>query len=45
MEKVINEFAMLRNQWLGIIKGLDIKGYQINNIIKLRAAGLEDIVL
>jgi hypothetical protein len=45
MEKVINEFAMLRNQWLGIIKGLDIKGFQINNIIKLRAAGLEDISL
>jgi len=45
MEKVINEFAMLRNQWLGIIKGLDIKGFQINNIIKLRVAGLEDITL
>jgi hypothetical protein len=25
MEKIINEFAMLRNQWLGIIKSLDIK--------------------
>lgn len=45
MEKVINEFAMLRNQWLGIIKAIDIKGFQINNIIKLRAAGLEDISL
>lgn len=45
MEKIINEFALLRNQWLGIIKGLDIKGYQINNIIKLRCAGLEDITL
>lgn len=45
MEKIINEFAMLRNKWLGIIKGLDIKGYQINNIIKLRTAGLEDISL
>lgn len=45
MEKIINEFALLRNQWLGIIKGLDIKGFQINNIIKLRVAGLEDIVL
>jgi len=45
MEKVVNEFAMLRNQWLGIIKGLDIKGFQINNIIKLRVAGLEDITL
>lgn len=45
MEKIINEFAMLRNQWLGIIKGLEIKGFQINNIIKLRTAGLEDIQL
>jgi hypothetical protein len=45
MEKVINEFAMLRNQWLGIIKGLDIKQWQLGNIIKLRAAGLEDITL
>ena len=43
MEKIVNEFAMLRNQWLGIIKALDIKGYQINNIIKLRVSGLEDI--
>jgi hypothetical protein len=45
MEKIVNEFAMLRNQWLGIIKGLDIKGFQINNIIKLRVSGLEDITL
>lgn len=45
MEKIINEFAMLRNQWLGIIKALDIKQWQLGNIIKLRTAGLEDIVL
>lgn len=45
MEKIINEFAMLRNQWLGIIKGLDIKQWQLSNIIKLRTAGLEDITL
>lgn len=45
MEKIINEFAMLRNQWLGIIKSLDVKGYQINNIIKLRVSGLEDVTL
>jgi hypothetical protein len=43
MEKIINEFAMLRNQWLGVIKGLDIKGYQINNIIRLRVAGMDDV--
>ncbi len=45
MEKIINEFAMLRNQWLGIIKALDIKQWQLSNIIKLRAAGLDDISL
>lgn len=45
MEKIINEFAMLRNQWLGIIKALDIKGFQINNIIKLRVSGLDDIAI
>ena len=43
MEKIINEFAMLRNQWLGIVKALDIKGYQINNIIRLRVAGMDDV--
>ena len=45
MEKVINEFALLRNQWLGIVKGLDIKQWQLSNIIKLRVSGLEDASL
>ncbi len=45
MEKIINEFAMLRNQWLGIIKALDIKQWQLSNIIKLRTAGLEDVTI
>jgi hypothetical protein len=45
MEKIINEFAMLRNQWLGIIKALDIKQWQLSNIIKLRTSGLEDITI
>ena len=42
MEKIINEFALLRNKWLGILKGLDQKQWQITNITKLRVAGLED---
>ena len=41
-EKIINEFALLRNKWLGIIKGLDIKQWQLSNIVKLRTAGLDD---
>ena len=43
LEKIVNEFALLRNQWLGIIKGLDIKQWQMSNIIKLRTAGMEDV--
>jgi hypothetical protein len=41
-EKIINEFALLRNKWLGLLKGLDSKGFSINNVIKLRCAGMED---
>jgi len=43
MDKIINEFALLRNQWIGIIKAIDIKQWQLSNIIKLRTAGMEDI--
>ena len=41
-EKIINEFALLRNKWLGLLKGLDQKQWQITNITKLRVAGMED---
>jgi hypothetical protein len=44
-EKIINEFALLRNKWLGITKGLDIKQWQLSNVIKLRTAGMEDATL
>ncbi len=44
-EKIINEVALLRNKWLGIIKALDIKQWQVSNIVKLRTAGLEDATL
>ena len=45
MEKIINEFALLRNKWLAIIKALDQKQWQITNIVKLRVAGMEDASL
>ena len=41
-EKLVNEFALIRNNWLGILKGLDQKQWQITNIVKLRVAGMED---
>ena len=45
MDKLINDFALLRNQWLGITKGLDQKQWQITNIVKLRVAGMEDATI
>ena len=45
MEKIINEFALMRNKWLGITKGLYQKQWQITNIVKLRVAGMEDASL
>ena len=45
MAKIINDFALLRNQWLGITKGLDQKHWQITNIVKLRVAGMEDATI
>jgi hypothetical protein len=45
MEKIINEFALLRNKWLAVIKALDQKQWQITNVVKLRVAGMEDASL
>ena len=44
-EKIINEFALMRNKWLGVLKALDQKQWQITNVVKLRVAGMEDAVL
>lgn len=44
-ELLINEVALLRNQWLGIMKGLDTKQWQLGHIVKLRTSGMEDIVI
>ena len=44
-EKIINEFALIRNKWLGVLKALDQKQWQITNIVKLRVAGMEDATL
>ena len=43
METIINEVAYLRNRWLGIMKRLDSKQWMAGHIVRLRAAGMEDI--
>ena len=42
-ETIINEVALLRNRWLGIMKGLDSKQWMSGHIVRLRTAGMEDV--
>jgi hypothetical protein len=44
-ETLINEVALLRNRWLGIMKALDSKNFMLGHVVRLRAAGMEDISL
>ena len=40
---LINEIALLRNKFLGIMKALESKNFQLGHITRLRTAGLEEI--
>jgi uncharacterized protein YfdQ (DUF2303 family) len=42
-EVLINEVALLRNKWLGIIKALESKNFMLGHVVRLRTAGMEDI--
>lgn len=44
-ETIINEVALLRNKWLGLIKGLESKNFMMGHIARLRTAGMEDITI
>lgn len=41
-ETIINEVALLRNKWLGVMKGLESKNFMLGHITRLRTAGMED---
>jgi hypothetical protein len=42
METLINEVALLRNRWLGIMKALESKNFMMGHLVKLKTAGMED---
>ena len=44
-ETLVNEVALARNRWLGIMKGLEAKQWQMGHIVRLRTAGMEDVTL
>ena len=41
-EVLINDVALLRNRYLGVIKALENKSFSLSSISKLRTAGMED---
>lgn len=43
METLINDVALLRNKWLGIMKGFESKNFMLGHIVRLRTSGMEDI--
>lgn len=44
-ETIINEVALVRNKWLGLMKGLESKNFMLGHVARLRTAGMEDIIL
>ena len=42
METVINEVALIRNKYLGIMKALESKNFMLGHLVRLKAAGMED---
>ena len=44
-ETLINEVALLRNKWLGVLKGLESKNFMMGHLVKLKTAGMEDYVI
>lgn len=44
-EVLINEVALLRNKWTGIIKALESKNFMLGHVVRLRTAGMEDIAI
>lgn len=39
---LINQVALIRNKYQGLLKSLEVKNWMIGHITKLRTAGLED---
>lgn len=44
-ETLINEVALLRNKYLGVMKGLEAKSFMAGHVVRLRTAGMEDVTV
>lgn len=41
-ETIINEVALLRNKYLGVMKGLESRQWMQGHLVRLKTAGMED---
>ena len=44
-ETIINEVALVRNKWLGVMKGIESKNFMLGHVVRLRTAGMEDVIV
>jgi len=44
-EAIINEVALIRNKWMGVLKGIESKNFMLGHVVRLRSAGMEDVSL
>ena len=44
-ETIINEVALIRNKWLGVMKGIESKNFMLGHVTRLRTAGMEDVIV
>lgn len=42
LSQLIADVSYIRNQLVGVVKSLEMKAFQLNNIVRLRTAGIED---
>lgn len=43
IQQIINEISLVRNKFLGLTKGFETANYQLSNISKLYAAGVDGV--
>lgn len=44
-EVLINEVALLRNEYLSTMKGLESKNFMLGHLVRLKTAGMEDFTI
>lgn len=44
-ETLVNDVALLRNRYLGVLKGLESKNFMLGHLVRLKCSGMEDFTI